>query len=118
MGININDLNCDLNYNYGQANDFMPTENIRELTEQEQQISGGGTGNFSLTVTDGKGQTLINENKSFNTGSLSLDADLDVVDVEPVTLRNKPVAVYYPNIVGFAYFFDDDDDDDTSSNTP
>lgn len=116
MSININDLDCNSTYsNPWQTNDVRHTENMRELTEQEQQISGGGTGNFSLTVTDGDGKTIIDEKTTFPTGSVSVKSNIDVIDEDDITVLTRPVAFVYPSTIGFAYFFDDDDDEDTSS---
>lgn len=115
MVIKIEDLDWNSNYDSMayQMNESVKAENIRELTEQEQKILGGGTGTFSLTVTDEDGTKVIDEKTTLKTGSIFVNGNLDVLEEESEVkfIKTRPIAIYYPSIIGFGYFFGDDSED-------
>jgi len=79
MGININDLDNSWNLQRSSLSPSgnTPTDNLRELSEQELEISGG-MGNVSILVTDDDGSTILEDEITFETGTVVFGNNIKV----------------------------------------
>ncbi len=100
MGININDLNNRLNLvSAASLSDRENVlDNLRELSEQELQISGGSDGSSS-SVTN-------SDSESFTISIPDFDSSLDSIPLPSLTSLSAPV----PPSRGFYYSYLDDID--------